>query len=111
MELIDKKALIDDLMKKPIEIQIYDGNNVVGVRRIYGEYLEQRINEQPVIDAAPVVHGTWIDWSEVAGGHFHSVRTCSNCGFTTEVYGVEETYKFCPVCSAVMDSRMDGDDE
>ncbi|MBR2048295.1 MAG: hypothetical protein IJ960_06820 [Oscillospiraceae bacterium] len=49
----------------------------------------------PTVDAAPVVHGRWIDAREYCGDYM-----CSNCD---ALYGTNK-FNYCPNCGA----RMDG---
>ena len=54
-----------------------------------------RIEELPAVDAAPVVHGNWIECYE-RSRHYY----CSNCG---KVQGIASiVMKYCPECGAKM---------
>ena len=55
------------------------------------------IDEQPTIEAAPVVHGRW-KYVEVIG--FGFLSTCSECG-----HHDHET-NYCPNCGAKMDGGI-----
>jgi len=59
------------------------------------------IEEQPTIDAAPVVYGEWII---TINEHF---RTCSICNISLSLKETEipERFKFCPFCGANMTKR------
>lgn len=51
----------------------------------------------PSVDAAPVVHGRWIEKSYLLG----TTRYCSECG---ENYGMPHgVFNYCPHCGAKMD--------
>lgn len=61
------------------------------------------IEEAPTVDAAPVVHGRWVNQG------FNPV-CCSVCGVTPNALRgttVQPDFKFCPYCGA----KMDGDGE
>lgn len=58
--------------------------------------------KQPTIEAAPVVHGRWIELPSMAPEY-----ACSECGQTYEWWEVNEAH-FCPNCGAKMDGEKDG---
>lgn len=47
----------------------------------------------------PVKHGKWIMRPDPYG-FFDEIPVCSECGCTTKM---RETYKYCPMCGAIMD--------
>lgn len=57
----------------------------------------------PAVDAAPVVHGRWVD-ADTRTGH-HLLTQCSECSFG--FYGDVSYWAYCPVCG----SKMDGDSD
>ena len=60
------------------------------------------VNEQPTVEAVPVVHGEWIDTQpEYHIGFRNNAQRCSNCSdyYTTE----PEDLFFCPTCDFAMD--------
>lgn len=64
----------------------------------------------PAVDAAPVVHGEWIDDAdpgEIVGEHW----MCSNCEM---VFGMPEDtmriHRYCPYCGAKMNAPTCGPD-
>ena len=59
--------------------------------------IADRIDEQPTIDAVPVVHGYWLYGDEYAG---HHDVDCSVCGESARTY-----YDYCPNCGAKMDAK------
>lgn len=81
---------------------INDINNDVSssiVIRYIRMRLQQLLNDVPVADVAPVVHGEWI--SNDLGGYkwaFH----CSLCGFV-DGYPFNDRFNFCPQCGAKME--------
>lgn len=65
----------------------------IAVYKIF-EILIKRLSQEPTIDAAPVVHGEWIELHEENG---HEVGTCSHCRH------VRIVDNYCPNCGALMD--------
>ena len=71
---------------------------------------QQKVAEQPAIEAEPVKHGRWvkhrIEKYDNYGNYTNApgLTDCSNCNFAA--YGIAEIYNFCPQCGV----RMDGDD-
>ena len=55
----------------------------------------------PSVDAAPVVHGRWID-NEIKD---LMLSKCTACGFLCGAY----SFNFCPHCGAKMDGRGEAD--
>lgn len=86
--------LIDaDVLKKDLT-RFYDGEVVA----------RKLIDEQPTVDAVPVIHGRW-EWDGEA-------FVCSACGSGYEGQPTmmgEPMFEFCPVCGA--DMRKDGDND
>ena len=74
---------------------IHGNNDRENGLTMYG--IAQLLDEQPTIDAAPVVHGHWIG-KPLAG---YSTVKCSACGSAF----VENNgkWKYCPDCGAKMD--------
>ena len=64
-----------------------------------GQYLMDRINALPTIDAVPVVHGEWIDM-KLGDELMPTICKCSVCGATWAGVG---GYIYCPNCGARMD--------
>lgn len=59
------------------------------------DYVLQLLDNQPTIEADPVVHGRWqLGFFNNAG---RKVGWCSNCG------ALEEDKNYCPNCGAKMD--------
>lgn len=55
------------------------------------------INNQPTVDAVPLVYGRWIEYQ------IPHVICCSNCDWATDA--AEKNFQYCPMCGA----KMDGD--
>ena len=59
----------------------------------------QVIEKMPTVDAAPVVHGQWIEKPFLLG----TTRVCSECG---DYYGMPHgIFNYCPNCGAKMDKE------
>ena len=65
------------------------------------------VDEQPTVDAVPVVHGRWEqcfeDWRHQIEGD-----KCSACGFEHYGCGIKH-YHYCPNCGADMRERSEGE--
>lgn len=62
------------------------------------------LNELPIIDAQPVVHGRWIESViERTMGALNGYK-CSVCGH--EKIGRTCLYNYCPECGAKMDEKV-----
>lgn len=63
------------------------------------------IDNEPTIDAAPVVHAKWV----VNTDDFTPKKRCTNCGYNKPMKagdGIEqEPEAFCPSCGATMDEN------
>ena len=62
------------------------------------------IRTLPSADAAPVVHGKWIDEDPAFAEYF---ANCSVCCYEIDVHNERGYFNFCPNCGA----KMDGGDE
>lgn len=91
-DLISRSALMKDIIKRfGCRPYIEVGNKC--------EYVHDILNNQPTIEAVPVVHGEWIAVTHSRGGH-----ECSNCHTYAPSYvsGRENLSNFCPNCGADM---------
>lgn len=61
--------------------------------------VEEGIKNQPIVEAAPVVHGRWIGPFRVDASH--NGYKCSKCGY----FGVPG-WVACPKCGAIMDEEV-----
>ena len=68
-------------------------------------HFEEWLEQQPTVEAKPVVHAHWIE-QIIDGGQ---ELMCSNCGeyalMNDEFYS--EFSKYCPYCGAQMDEKED----
>lgn len=53
------------------------------------------IEDVPVDDVAPVVHGRWVEYQ------IPPIICCSNCDWATDA--AEKNFQYCPNCGARMD--------
>lgn len=98
-DLISRSALIK-AMEKKYEIAEKKAFYSVGLSEGF-IITEEIINEQPTVEAVPVVRGEWIDTCpDYHSGFRSNAHKCSICGdyYTTEP---EELF-FCPRCGADM---------
>ena len=83
---------------------------------IYWDYVIERLDVQPTVDAAPVKHGRWegnetCDAYDVVGVKTWAVKLkCSVCGFVHKFIEAHMCYEFCPNCGAKMDLEEQHDD-
>lgn len=89
-DLISRKALLE-AAEHNVEFQ-------EGIVDVY--ILESILAGMPAVDAAPVVHGEWIELHEENG---HEVGTCSHCRH------VRIVDNYCPNCVVKMDGGNDND--
>lgn len=85
-DLISRKALLEKAWEADTQcgyVQVVDVGD---------------IEDAPAVDAAPVVHGEWIELHEENG---HEVGTCSHCRH------VRIVDNYCPNCGALMDGGND----
>ena len=83
-----------DLISRSALIEAFDPEHYFDW---YTPSIIETINEQPTVDAKPVVHGEWerIPYSFVGG------YRCSCCGQKS----LERTFNFCGNCGAKMDGK------
>lgn len=95
-ELIRRGALIKNLKNSGIVDSEEDA-------WVYS-FVIAAIEETPIVDAVPVVHGEWIDTQpDYHSGFYGNAHKCSNCNdyYTTEY----DDLFFCPRCGAKMDGK------
>lgn len=98
MRLIDA-----DVMKQNMR-----GNNPNNLRGVISEW----IDEQPTVDAAPVVHGRWINYPECLGyegAYCDENIVCSECHSVWNIIDNDaDRFDYCPECGAKMDGEANG---
>lgn len=93
------KRLIDANAADVEGISCYYGS------RCYTDDVQEWLNEQPTVDAVPVVHGHWA-WDT------EDIYKCTNCGEKSHVKEVmgKPDWNYCPNCGAKMDGeRSEGE--
>ena len=106
MELIDRRALREKMYHEAFEsdtdMQRWDGGCWIRYKMF-----ENAVNDAPVIEAVPVVHGEWIDM-----GDFEQCSVCTGTHLKEfqSYYGKVTWIKtnYCPHCGARMDRKEEG---
>ena len=59
------------------------------------------VEDVPVADVVPVVHGRWINaYTDIESNPLFMYGICSNCGFEQ---GLSDKLNYCPNCGTKMD--------
>ena len=101
-ELIDRKSLIDALRKDIQEYKDTNGQSIPFKTGMIYRQIEaiKIIEEQPTVEAIPVVHGEWVN--EYINRYGHPCHCCSVCGF----HASYQDKNFCPECGADMRKKV-----
>lgn len=93
MRLIDADKMRDDWLENGENEYVYDTNAVL-----------ESIDEQPTVDAAPVVHGRWIavPSSDMMTGKAYKCSECNKMRYGSFMPN------YCQNCGAKMDGAKDG---
>lgn len=96
-----------DLIDRQAAIKIAEGygltnGSALGRHSGVADLIAEALGYLPTIEAAPVVHGRWIELPSMAPEY-----ACSECRQSYEWWEVNEAH-FCPNCGAKMDGRSDG---
>lgn len=91
----------DDLKESLLDYEAQGGHKYFreGANKILHEVMPYIIDACPSVDAAPVVHGHWIEHSHLEVG-----GECSVCGWQFQWFENAEA-RFCPHCGAKMDEE------
>ena len=69
----------------------------------------ERLDKVPTVDAAPVVHGRWINYPECLGyddAYCDEHIVCSSCKSVWNIIDNDaDRFDFCPSCGAKMDKE------
>ena len=100
-QLIDSNAL-NERFDKRIKWLRLDMHDQYSLGLYHGAVTDKDlINEMPIIDAAEVVHGRWIDaYQDIESNPMFMYGICSECGFEQ---GISKYLNYCPNCGAKMD--------
>lgn len=92
---------MDDLISRTAAIEAFDDKRV---DRNYGDVSPESvikvIESIPAVDAAPVVHGRWIDSKDD-----HQCSACKKHVFLDVYVWKAIQFKFCPNCGAKMENN------
>ena len=91
---------MSDLISREALLDYIDSTNEIKdwcLNRYSADWIYSFVESAPSVDAAPVVHGRWINNS--------ALNKCSKC----RTYWDTKT-NFCPNCGAKMDGKEDGAD-
>ena len=112
-DLISRSALIKELEKDKNAVYSHVFAYVdsqYDAARLFMD-LEVMINNQPTVEAEPVVHGEWIIKDKGLETNINTWRTtrsfsykCSLCGYRTGNQG--KYFNYCPNCGAKMDGGV-----
>ena len=95
MRLIDADAL-----KSKVQAQEWKRDPAVMLAL---DWIYMLINEQPTIDAVPVVRGEWTTNSD-----YPDTVICSLCGWRESVWWADKGTNYCPNCGAKMEDKPCG---
>lgn len=86
----------DALKKLVVEPSMYDINK---------SDVLSLIDDQPTVDAKPVVHARWVKAHGMMPPEYHHRKQCSWCGgwALQDYFGRERLSHYCPTCGAKMD--------
>ena len=105
MRPIDADALMQDVIAHsyPLTNAFAEGGVDDGM---FTNGFQQVVDEQPTIDAVPVVHGEWIIKPHGTYGQLRAF--CSACGKHSGIGGIVSNQKkpYCPNCGAKMDGEQ-----
>lgn len=93
-DLISRVALLDEF-RSLCGPQTGDGWDNMGVRNL--------IMRQKTVDAAPVVHGRWIDHKDE-----HQCSECKEITIVDFYVWKNMQFDYCPYCGAKMDGESNG---
>ena len=95
--LIDAEALYKKVLGRPV-------TNVDGYGYINHNRVLEMINNEPTVEAKPVVHAHWVSKDTMEKFPYAKNHYCSNCKVD-----VIECGNFCTNCGAQMDEKENDD--
>lgn len=73
-----------------------------------GRQIRRVIDDAPTVDAAPVVHGCWLENDDGWGGVYYTCSACGEDWVTIDGTPMENNMHYCPKCGAKMDLEGGG---
>lgn len=98
--LIDAEALYKKVLESPV-------TNIDGYGYINHIRVLEMINNEPTVEAKPVVHGRWISKNHHG---YEWIFVCSNCDYI-DGYPFNDRPNYCPNCGARMDEPIEENDK
>ena len=97
MRLIDAEALYKKVLGRPV-------TNVDGYGYINHIRVLEMIDNEPTVEAKPVVHAHWALFGKDGTDTDYG---CTNCGYTFTTSGsYPQSVHYCPYCGAQMDEEI-----
>lgn len=84
-------------------MKLIDRDALIASGKMYSSYEIGVVKAAPTVDAAPVVHGEWIEEHEDDAMTIH--RKWVRCSACKSVYSPNVKMNFCPNCGADMRER------
>lgn len=106
MRLIDADALLKEY--DGAEYEINSSAYAKGCNDVV-KWSRKTINEQPTIDAVPVVHGKWIESPDNDGMDYECSNLKCKCRISYNGSRVSGDFNYCPNCGAKMDGERRDD--
>ena len=106
-EYIDRELLKERFRKRLVWLKKDIHDEYSGALYDCCEYDTKLIDEIPVVDVAPVVHGRWISKNHHG---YEWVFVCSNCDYV-DGYPFNDRPNYCPNCGARMDEPIEENDK
>lgn len=102
-DLISRSALLQDARNTKVWVPSWNKTSRVAIEalREQGRSFKNIIENQPTVDAVPVIYSCW-DYPTVIKGHEIPVPHCRRCG----THNTDKS-KYCPECGA----NMKGEDK
>lgn len=102
--LIDADVVVSAVVNTPSEVAKCHTYNVLSSLAERQHEILDIIEKAPTVDAAPVVHGHWINETTTAKGLSIYRFVCSVCGHIFYNAGIDN-FSYCPACGAKMDGE------
>ena len=105
-DLISRAAACDEIGKMIHEYREKGDHDLADALILSRRYVLKRL---PAVDAAPVVHGRWINYPECLGydgAYCDENIVCSNCESVWNIIDNDtDRFDYCPCCGAKMDGE------